>query len=215
MDLDKFTVFLSCQDRISVYESCILWTRINLLHFFLVKIGSRFMKPVVYGSDPGKGQISSSGGGSSSLTVTQSGKKKPFSSRAKDVWSSLAVTSGSVATSALTPNKPGTSAAVDISCVEEEVKMEMEEVEEVVLTTSSTPHVVPSVEAGHLYYQCCGSEAGSGSVRSLCFWASWIRIRILPSPSKNSKKKPWFLLLFDFFLTFIFEKWCKCTFKKQ
>jgi hypothetical protein len=61
------------------------------------------------------------------------------------------VTSGVVATSALSPNKQGTSAAVDISCVEEEVKMELEEVEEVVLTTSSTPHHdVPPAEAGHL-----------------------------------------------------------------
>jgi hypothetical protein len=43
--------------------------------------------------------------------------------------------------------------------VEEEVKMEVEEVEEVVLTTtSSTPHHdVPPAEAGHLRYQCCGS----------------------------------------------------------
>ncbi len=32
--------------------------------------------------------------------------------------------------------------------------------------------------------QCCGS--GSGSVGSICFWASWIRI--LLSSSKNSKK---------------------------
>ncbi len=54
--------------------------------------------------------------------------------------------------------------------------------------------------------QCCGY----GCVR---FWASririrwsevWIRIRIriLLSSSKNSKKKPWFLLFCDFFMTF-------------
>jgi hypothetical protein len=57
-----------------------------------------------------------------------------------------------VATSGLSPNKlAATSVAVDISCVEEEVKMELEEVEEVVLTTSSTPHHdVPPAEAGHL-----------------------------------------------------------------
>jgi hypothetical protein len=68
------------------------------------------------------------------------------------------VTSGGVATTALSPNKPGTSAAVDISCVEEEVKMELEEVEEVVLTTTSTPHHdVPPVEAGHLP-ACCESS---------------------------------------------------------
>ncbi len=46
----------------------------------------------------------------------------------------------------------------------------------------------------HYFFQCCGSE--SGSVRSVCFQASWIRIhqseawiRILLSSSKNSKKK--------------------------
>jgi hypothetical protein len=33
-----------------------------------------------------------------------------------------------------------------------------------------------------------------------------IQIRILPSPSKNSFKKPWFLLLCDFFLTFYLWK---------
>jgi hypothetical protein len=26
--------------------------------------------------------------------------------------------------------------------------------------------------------QCCGSESGSGSIGSVCFWASYIRIRI-------------------------------------
>ncbi len=36
--------------------------------------------------------------------------------------------------------------------------------------------------------QCCGSESGFGSVGSVCFWASWIWIRILLSPSKNSTK---------------------------
>ncbi len=58
-----------------------------------------------------------------------------------------------------------------------------------------------SVSSNFSYYfkQCCGSE--SGSTGSTCFWASWIRIRIqysevwirlririLISPSKNSKK---------------------------
>jgi hypothetical protein len=46
-------------------------------------------------------------------------------------------------------------------------------------------------------HQCCGSGSESGSTGSTCFWASWIRfrihysdvwIRILLSPSKNSKK---------------------------
>jgi hypothetical protein len=38
--------------------------------------------------------------------------------------------------------------------------------------------------------QCCGSgsESGAGSTGSTCFWASWIRIRILLSLSKYSKK---------------------------
>ncbi len=58
---------------------------------------------------------------------------------------------------------------------------------------------------------CCGSgsESGSGSTGSTCFWAS----RILLSSCKNSKKNfdPTILCLF---WLFIFEKWCKCTFKK-
>ncbi len=48
--------------------------------------------------------------------------------------------------------------------------------------------------------QCCGSESGFGFVGSVCFWASWIRIRNLLS-SKNNKKKYlptiWWLF-FDF-----------------
>ncbi len=41
-----------------------------------------------------------------------------------------------------------------------------------------------------------------------------IRIRILPSSSKSSKKKSFFG---DFFMTFyLYEEWCKCTtFKKS
>ncbi len=47
--------------------------------------------------------------------------------------------------------------------------------------------------------QCCGSE--SGSTESTCFWVSWIRIRILLSSWKNSKKNLdsyYFVTLFDF-----------------
>jgi hypothetical protein len=46
----------------------------------------------------------------------------------------------------------------------------------------------------HIFYCNClplnlsGSESGSGSTGSTCFWASWFRIRILLSPSKNSEK---------------------------
>jgi hypothetical protein len=69
-------------------------------------------------------------------------------------------------------------------------------------------------------YQCCGSgsKSGSGSTGSTCFWASririhysevwtrirlwiWIRIRILLSSCKNSKKNLdsyYFVTLFDF-----------------
>ncbi len=46
-----------------------------------------------------------------------------------------------------------------------------------------------------------GSGSESGSTRSTCFWASWIRIRILLSFSKNSKKtliSTVLWLLFDF-----------------
>jgi hypothetical protein len=35
----------------------------------------------------------------------------------------------------------------------------------------------------------------------------WVRIRILPSTRKKSKKN----LDFYHFVTFIFEDWCKCT----
>jgi hypothetical protein len=68
--------------------------------------------------------------------------------------------------------------------------------------------------------QCCGSGSdgsvyvfgprGSGSVKSQ------VRFRILLLASKNSFKKPWFLLLCDFFLTFYLCKmiYSKCTVKK-
>ncbi len=46
--------------------------------------------------------------------------------------------------------------------------------------------------------QCCGS--GYGSTGSTCFWASWIRIRILISLSKIVRK-PWFLQFCDFLFT--------------
>ncbi len=72
-----------------------------------------------------------------------------------------------------------------------------------------TVHQIISQEIFSHYknYQCWGSESGSGSLGSVCFWASRIRIlicqsqvrnRILPSSSKNSKKN------FDFycFVTF-------------
>jgi hypothetical protein len=48
--------------------------------------------------------------------------------------------------------------------------------------------------------QCCGSGSESGS-GSTCFWASWIRIRILLSSCKNSMKNLdsyYFVTLFDF-----------------
>ncbi len=35
--------------------------------------------------------------------------------------------------------------------------------------------------------QCCGSGSESGSTGSICFWASWIRIRILLTLSKYRK----------------------------
>jgi hypothetical protein len=65
----------------------------------------------------------------------------------------------------------------------------------------------------HMLAQCSGSESGSGSTGSTCFWASWIhesevwirirlriRIWILLSSCKNSKKKLdsyYFVTLFD------------------
>ncbi len=68
--------------------------------------------------------------------------------------------------------------------------------------------------------------SGSGSVGALCFWASWIRIWIViylygsdsgsGSFHQQAKKeeKPLFLLFSDCFKTFIFEEWCKYTYKK-
>ncbi len=53
--------------------------------------------------------------------------------------------------------------------------------------------------------QCCGSG-------SVCFWAS--RIRILLSSIKNCKKNLDFYCFVTSFGLFIFEKWCKCSFKK-
>jgi hypothetical protein len=53
-------------------------------------------------------------------------------------------------------------------------------------------------KVGHPANQCCGSGSESGST---CFWASRIRIRILLSSCKNSKKNPdfyYFVTLFDF-----------------
>ncbi len=63
--------------------------------------------------------------------------------------------------------------------------------------------------------RCWGSWSASGSVGSVCFWASriririrWsqvrIRLRILPLSSKNSKKNQ-FLLLYDY------RWWCNCN----
>ncbi len=60
-------------------------------------------------------------------------------------------------------------------------------------------------------------------IHTVCFWASWIRIRIhwsevwiriLLSPSKNSKKNLDSYCFVTSFWLFFFEKWCKCTFKK-
>jgi hypothetical protein len=56
------------------------------------------------------------------------------------------------------------------------------------------------------------------------FWASWIRIRnlfepiriqILPSTSKKIKKNLNFFCFVTSLWLFIFEKWCKCTFKSK
>ncbi len=67
--------------------------------------------------------------------------------------------------------------------------------------------------------KCCGSA----SLGSICFWAfriwiHWseilIRIRILLSSSKNSKKNIDSYCVVTSLWLFIFEKRCKCTFKK-
>jgi hypothetical protein len=42
----------------------------------------------------------------------------------------------------------------------------------------------PSFTAYPIKNQCCGS----GSTGSTCFWAYWIRVRVLLSLSNNSKK---------------------------
>ncbi len=69
-----------------------------------------------------------------------------------------------------------------------------------------------TVGQGQRSNPCCGSRSG-------CFLASWIRIRysevlirILLSSSKTVRKT---LIPTDLWLLFIFDAWCKCTFKKQ
>jgi hypothetical protein len=69
----------------------------------------------------------------------------------------------------------------------------------------------PAVDS---HRQCCGSESGSGST---CFWASWIRIRIhqsevwiririwiLLSPSKKSKKNLFSFCFVTSFCTYMY-----------
>jgi SpoVK/Ycf46/Vps4 family AAA+-type ATPase len=76
--------------------------------------------------------------------------------------------------------------------------------------------------------QCSGSESGSRSTGSTCFWGSRIRIRIqihssevcmririLLSVAKIVRKTLNPTVLFcDFSWIFYLWKWCKCTFKK-
>jgi hypothetical protein len=71
------------------------------------------------------------------------------------------------------------------------------------------------------FYQCCGSGSESGSSffgppGSGCIsqrYGSGSGSRFFYHQAKIVRK-PWFLLLCDFFLTFCLWKWCKCTFKK-
>ncbi len=53
---------------------------------------------------------------------------------------------------------------------------------------------------------------GSGSISRSTLW---ILIRILQSPSKNSKKKHESYCFVTFFWIFIFEKWCNCTLSRK
>ncbi len=62
-----------------------------------------------------------------------------------------------------------------------------------------------------LFFQCCFS----GSVGPVYFGAFWIRIHFLLSSSKNSKKNLDSYCFVTSFWLFIFEKRCKCTFKKK
>ncbi len=55
-------------------------------------------------------------------------------------------------------------------------------------------------------FLCCGSESGSGPTGSTCFWASWIRIRIFLSLSKNSKKNRDLYCFVTSFWLFTFKK---------
>ncbi len=50
--------------------------------------------------------------------------------------------------------------------------------------------------------QCAGSGSVSFWASRILIWQSEVRIRILPSSSKNCKKKPSFLLFCDFLMTF-------------
>ncbi len=65
----------------------------------------------------------------------------------------------------------------------------------------------------------------SGSVGFLSFWAFWIRIRVLNlfvrirgsfhQQAKKTKKPIDLYCLVTYLWLFIFEEWCKCTFKKE
>ncbi len=64
--------------------------------------------------------------------------------------------------------------------------------------------------------QCSGSgsQPGSGSTGSTCFWVSRIRIRLLLSSNKNSKKNLDFYSFVTFLGLFVFEEWFNCTLQK-
>ncbi len=64
----------------------------------------------------------------------------------------------------------------------------------------------PTVPPRNPVFQC--------STGSACFWDSRIRIRILLSSSKNSRKNLDSYCFVTSFGLFVFEKWSNCAFKK-
>ncbi len=80
-------------------------------------------------------------------------------------------------------------------------------------TTKKINPVANKVQANHITVQE-KSVLRIRIHRIHVFWASWIRIRILLSSSKNSKKNFDFYFFVTSFRLFTLEKWCKSTFKK-
>ncbi len=66
----------------------------------------------------------------------------------------------------------------------------------------------------HVHYRYRYVTERKGHSMNCCHQCCVSGIRILLSSSKNSKKNLDFFCFVTFFGLFVFEKWCKCSFKK-